>query len=217
MARVFVIIGKSGSGKDTFFKTILSKKKEFNAYDINLIGIIPYTSRPKRAEEHASEDIFYIPETECYTTPAYVFKDSAFFKEENHAKFIEHRVYAVANGEFWFYATPMFEPQGDNDYILIATPEALPKIQDVFTRQFDTPVITIMTTCDPRTRIGRMLDRIGKSPTAFQVKEQCRRFVSDEDDFSEEMLSKINRLIYIPSTLSKRQMVDLFLNVYNER
>ena len=213
MARIFVIIGKSGSGKDTFFKTILSKKSEYDAHSINLIGVIPYTSRPKRTNEYGITDIFYTPETEGFDPPAYVFKEAEFFKEENYDKFIEHRVYAVANGEFWFYATPKFKPEGDNDYILIATPEAVPKIQDMM-QEYNTPVITIMTTCDPKTRIYRMLDRLNKMPTAFQIKEQCRRFVSDEDDFSEEMMSKINRLIYIPSTLSKREMVDLFLTVY---
>ena len=46
MGKVFCIMGKSGSGKDTIFKEIIKDNS------LNLKKIVGYTTRPKRVEEN---------------------------------------------------------------------------------------------------------------------------------------------------------------------
>ncbi len=54
MGKIFCIMGKSGSGKDTILKEI--NKVE----DLNLKTIVTYTTRPKRNNETDGVEYFFI-------------------------------------------------------------------------------------------------------------------------------------------------------------
>ena len=56
MGKIFYIMGKSSSGKDTIFQEI------FRRQTWNLKKIILYTTRPARADEKDGEDYFFVNE-----------------------------------------------------------------------------------------------------------------------------------------------------------
>ena len=49
MGKIFCILGKSGSGKDTVFKSLMADK------ELKLKGVVPYTTRPRRPGETESD------------------------------------------------------------------------------------------------------------------------------------------------------------------
>ena len=58
MGKIFCLMGKSSSGKDTIFKEINNDK------DLNLKPIISYTTRPKRINETNGVEYFFINKDE---------------------------------------------------------------------------------------------------------------------------------------------------------
>ena len=53
MGKIFCVMGKSATGKDTIYQRLLHKK------ELNLQKIVPYTTRPIReGEEHGREYYF---------------------------------------------------------------------------------------------------------------------------------------------------------------
>lgn len=214
--RIFCIIGKSGTGKNTLAKIILSG--EYGCRDLDLTEIVPVTTRPKRPDEVESKSFTYRREDlETLVTtdsiPDYVYvTDDEFDKLD----LVEQRSHKVANGDTWKYGTPKLGLPYNRDYILITTPDAIPKIQKYYEADGFT-VVTCVTCCAAKTRITRMLDRGYGKPD--EIAEQCRRYLADEEDFRAQVLSKIHRLIYISSSsdgMDKHNMVDTFKIMYDE-
>ena len=56
MGKIFCIIGKSSTGKDTFYREILKEE------DLALKTIVPYTTRPRRAEEEDGISYYFCDE-----------------------------------------------------------------------------------------------------------------------------------------------------------
>ena len=83
MRRIFYIIGKSSSGKDTIYKELLKK--------LDLRPIVLYTTRPMRENEIQGRE--------------YNFTDfENFYKMKSAGKVIEERIYNTVYGE-WAYFT----------------------------------------------------------------------------------------------------------------
>ncbi len=170
MNKIFCLMGKSSTGKDTIFK-ILKDDKE-----LNLKPIIPYTTRPKRVNETNGVDYHFITEEQ--------FKA---FDEEG--KIIEKRSYNTVKG-IWHYCT-VDDGQinlEENNHIIIATPEAYKGICSYFG---SLNVVPIYITIDDGTRLQRALDR-EKQQKNPNYEELCRRFLADNRDFSDEMLKEYN-------------------------
>ena len=56
MGKIYYIIGKSSSGKDTIFKQLLAEK------DLNLKNIVSYTTRPIRNGEQDGVEYYFVNE-----------------------------------------------------------------------------------------------------------------------------------------------------------
>ena len=85
MGKIYCIIGKSSSGKDTIYKKLIQDK------DLNLHHIIPYTTRPIREGEKEGIE--------------YHFTDEATLqKYRDHNKLVECRAYQTIYG-IWYYYT----------------------------------------------------------------------------------------------------------------
>ena len=54
MGKIFCLMGKSSSGKDTIFKELNEDK------ELNLKPIVSYTTRPKRINESDGVEYFFI-------------------------------------------------------------------------------------------------------------------------------------------------------------
>ena len=85
MGKIYCIIGKSSSGKDTIYKKLIQDK------DLNLHHIVPYTTRPIREGEKEGIE--------------YHFTDEATLqKYRDHNKLVECRAYQTIYG-IWYYYT----------------------------------------------------------------------------------------------------------------
>ena len=114
MSKIFCLMGKSSSGKDTIFKEI---NKDLNT---KLNPIILYTTRPKRTNESDGVEYYFINEEKL--------------KEFNaEGKVIECRKYDTVHGP-WYYAT-IDDGQINLDkfnYITIVTLEAYKSLKEYF-------------------------------------------------------------------------------------
>lgn len=169
MGKIFCLMGKSSSGKDTIFKKINEDK------DLDLKPIISYTTRPKRINETNGVEYFFINKDELNK-----------FEKEN--KVIEKRVYHTVHGD-WFYGT-INDGQIDlskNNYLLITTLEAYESLRDYFG---DDKVCPFYIDIEDGIRLERALER-EKRQDKPNYDELCRRFLADNQDFSDENLSNL--------------------------
>lgn len=158
--KVFYIIGKSSSGKDTIYKRLLS--------ETNLKPIVPYTTRPMREGEREGVEYHFV-----------------FSIEEMQKKgdIIESRSYNTKLG-VWTYAT-VNDGQIDlssHSYLTIGTISSYLKV-----REYLVDVLPIYIEVDNGIRLQRALDRERKEKIP-KYSEMCRRFLSDEEDFSKDKL-----------------------------
>ena len=167
MGKIFCLMGKSSSGKDTVYKKIM----EENPLSLNII--VPCTTRPIRTGETHGVDYFF------YTTRA---------MEELQAagKIIELRSYNTVHG-VWNYFTAD-DGQIDlsrNNYLMIGTLESYMKMQEYFGADALVPLYIYV---DDGVRLQRALTR-EQLQAEPKYAEMCRRFLADEKDFSSENLA----------------------------
>ena len=168
MAKLYVIMGKSSTGKDTVYKRIVEKT------DVTTITM--YTTRPMRAGEAQGREYFFIDE-------------ETLADLEKEDKIIELRAYNTVHG-IWKYLTVddgQINPESEEKYLIIATLEAYEKYLAYYGKEV---VVPIYIEVDDRTRIHRALQREDAEQNP-KYKEMCRRFIADEEDFSEEKLKMV--------------------------
>ena len=167
MGKIFYIMGKSASGKDTIYKKILEDMPELKT-------VVIYTTRPIRDGEKEGVE--------------YYFTDERKLKEFQKAgKVIESRTYQTVYGP-WIYCTVddgQFELDR-YDYLMIGTLESYGNIRRYFGGEAVVPVYVFV---DDGIRLSRALER-EKAQTSPKYAEMCRRFLADEEDFKEENLEK---------------------------
>ena len=169
MGKIFFILGKSSSGKDTIFQKI----KENN--ELGLKTVVGYTTRPMRENEVDGEEYFFV--------------DRDRLEElKNEDKVIESRDYNTVHG-IWSYFT-VDDGQIDldqDDYLYIGTLESYEQVRNFYGED---KVIPIYIEVEQGERLRRaVLREIEQSEPKYE--ELCRRFLADEQDFREE---EINRL-----------------------
>jgi guanylate kinase len=170
MSKLYVVMGKSATGKDTVFKRLKENK------ELHLKSVTGYTTRPIRNGE--TEGVEY------YFVTVDVLKE---LKEKN--KVIEHRAYNTMHG-IWNYFT-VDDGQIDlrsSDYIMIGTLEAFEQIRNYYGEE---AVVPIYIEVEDGIRLQRALQR-EQSQVKPKYAELCRRYLADEEDFSEENLNKLN-------------------------
>lgn len=185
MSKIFCLMGKSSTGKDTIFETL----KNDRSLDLN--PIVPYTTRPKRANEKDGETYHFI-------------NKSILDDYDQQKKVIEKRCYETINGP-WYYAT-IDDGQislESNNYIIIVTLEAYINLVKYFGND---KVVPIYIEVEDGLRLERALNRERKQHSP-NYEELCRRFLADNKDFSEELLS-INRINNRYENLDLEQCID---------
>lgn len=168
MGKIFCLMGKSASGKDTIYRKLLAQE------DLQLKQVIPYTTRPIRSGEVDGKNYFFR-----------TLEETARLEEEG--KIIEIRDYHTVHGLWRYYTADDGQIcLESNSYLMIGTVEAYEKIRDYFGENLVVPVYVWV---DDGLRLERALcrERSQKEP---KYAEMCRRFLADEDDFSEEKLNR---------------------------
>lgn len=170
MFKLFIVMGKSATGKDTIFQ----KLKENG--ELGLKTVVGYTTRPIRNGEVEGVEYFFVDE-----------KKLKELKADN--KVIEHRAYETMHG-VWNYFTAddgQIDLNKDN-YIMIGTLESYQQIRKYFGSEAVRPIYIEV---DDGLRLQRALQREQKQKIP-KYAELCRRYLADEEDFSEENLNKLN-------------------------
>lgn len=168
MAKLFVLMGKSSTGKDTVYKELMQKAE--------VSAITMYTTRPKRDGETEGKEYFFTD-------------DESANKYEKNGKIIELRSYNTVYG-IWKYFTlddGQIDLASDKCYLIIATLEAYEKYIAYYGKDV---VVPIYIEIDDKERIHRAISREDSQKTP-KYAEMCRRFLADEEDFSEEKLLKV--------------------------
>lgn len=168
MGKIFCLMGKSASGKDTIYGKLLQMAEPV------FKRVIPYTTRPARSGETDGETYYFRTDEQADAM-------------ERDGRIIEMRAYHTVHG-VWKYFTAddgQIQPDKEN-YLMIGTLEAYEKIRDYFGPEHVCP---IYIWADDGERLERALkrERTQKQP---RYAEMCRRFLADEQDFSEENLEK---------------------------
>ena len=168
MGKIFCVMGKSATGKDTIYQKLLQK----NA--LQLKRIIPYTTRPIREGEEEGREYYFCEETDVG-------------RFETEGKIVELRAYDTVYG-IWKYFTVNdgnIRLEKEN-YILIGTLESYIKIRDYFGEENTIPIYIEV---EDGERLLRAIAR-EKEQDVPKYEEMCRRFLADAKDFSEENLEK---------------------------
>jgi guanylate kinase len=161
MGKIFYMMGKSASGKDTIYKRILQECSF-------LRKIVLYTTRPMRdGETDGKEYHFTSQEKLC----SYL----------EQGKVIEMRTYQTVAGP-WSYATVddgTIDLAHEN-YLAIGTLESYEKVLAYYGSDYVEP---IYITVDDGVRMERALAR-ERQQSHPNYAEMCRRYLADEADFS---------------------------------
>lgn len=164
MGRIFYLMGKSSTGKDSFYKQLIQDET------LGLKKIIMYTTRPIRAGETDGEEYFFV-------------KEEKLWELEAAGKVVERRSYDTIHG-IWHYFTVCDEKidLAYENYMVIGTLESFVASKAYFGEDV---LIPIYIEVDDGVRLQRALDR-ERSQDHPKYREMCRRYLADCEDFSEE-------------------------------
>ncbi len=165
MGRIYVIMGKSASGKDHIYPELLKDRS------LGLKPLVLYTTRPKRRGEEDGREYFFTDEEHLD-------------KLRKAGKIIEERVYPTVHGNWRYFTADEGQIQSDENYITIGTLQSYIKMKSYFGEERIRP---IYVQSDPYLRLKRAIGR-ERRQVKPEYKEVCRRFLADEEDFSEEKL-----------------------------
>lgn len=169
MGKIFFILGKSCSGKDTIFQEI--KKNS----ELDLKTVVGYTTRPMRENEVDGEEYFFVSRDRLEEL-------------QNDGKVIEVRHYNTVHG-VWSYFT-VDDGQIDlekSDYLYIGTLESYEQMRDYYGEDV---VVPIYIEVEQGERLKRaVLREMEQSEPKYE--ELCRRFLADEQDFREEEIKRL--------------------------
>ncbi len=169
MNKIYVITGKSSCGKDTVFRELLKDES------LKLRKLVGYTTRPMRDGETEGEEYHFVSTRELED---FRLKD----------KLIECRNYDTVHG-IWSYAT-VDDGQvklQKKSYLYIGTLESFEAIRKYYGKEV---VVPFYLQVDDGLRLQRALNR-ERNQENPKYQEMCRRFLADEEDFSEEKLEEL--------------------------
>ena len=168
MGKIYRMMGKSSSGKDTLYQKVLERLPQIHR-------VVPYTTRPIREGEQDGVEYHFVD-------------DKQLAELETDGKIVELRAYNTVHG-IWKYFT-VDDGQIDleqGDYLLIGTLETYEKIREYYGAEH---LVPIYIEVEDGERLARALERERRQAVP-KYKEMCRRFLADEEDFCEENLKRL--------------------------
>ena len=168
MGKIYCMMGKSSSGKDTLYQKVLERLPQIHR-------VVPYTTRPIREGEQDGVEYHFVD-------------DKQLAELETDGKIVELRAYNTVHG-IWKYFT-VDDGQIDleqGDYLLTGTLETYEKIREYYGAEH---LVPIYIEVEDGERLARALERERRQAVP-KYKEMCRRFLADEEDFCEENLKRL--------------------------
>ena len=168
MGRIYFLMGKSASGKDTIYKKLSSDDS------LPLRPYIGYTTRPIRSGEKDGTE--------------YHFADIEDLRRyEREGRLIECRTYHTVYGDWYYFSVDTAETDPKkNDYLAIGTLESYLKMRQFYGKDY---LVPIYLEVDDELRLRRAIEReMAQAKPGYE--ELCRRFLADSEDFCDEKLKE---------------------------
>ena len=167
MGKIFYIMGKSASGKDKIYSILLADR------ELDLRKMVLYTTRPVREGEENGKQYFFTDD-----------KKLEEFRESG--KLIESRSYHTVHGIWTYFTADDGQVKlNEADYLGIGTLESYRKLKEYYGEE---NVLPIYLQVEDGERLRRALVREQKQEEP-KYAEMCRRFLADQEDFSEENIA----------------------------
>ena len=169
MGRIYYLLGKSATGKDTLYKEILKRRPKLRT-------VTMYTTRPIREGETDGVDYFFTGREELERQLA-------------SGKVIESRTYQTIAGPWTYYTVDdgQFDVADDESCLMIGTLESYEKMCTYFEAG---KMVPIYIEVPDGIRLLRAVKR-EENQKKPNYREVCRRYLADEKDFSEENLERL--------------------------
>ncbi len=169
MGRIYYLLGKSATGKDTLYKEILKRRPKLRT-------VTMYTTRPIREGETDGVEYFFTDREELERQLA-------------SGKGIESRTYQTIAGPWTYYTVDdgQFNVADDESCLMIGTLESYEKMCTYFEAGKMVPVYIEVP---DGIRLLRAVKR-EENQKKPNYREVCRRYLADEKDFSEENLERL--------------------------
>ncbi|MCF0229446.1 MAG: guanylate kinase [Parasporobacterium sp.] len=166
MGKIFILIGKSASGKDAIYRRLVEDDS------LALKPYVGYTTRPIRSGEQEGREYYFTDE-------------SGMNAYEQEGRLIEKRVYHTVHGDWYYYSVDNENVDLDrSSYICTGTLESYVPMRDHYGAD---KVIPLFIRVEDGERLQRALDR-ERQQKQPRYAEMCRRFLVDAEDFSEEKI-----------------------------
>lgn len=193
MGTVFIVMGKSASGKDKTYKELLER----TAGDLQ--ALVLYTTRPMREGEKNGREYFFTNEEHMN-------------RLLSEGRIIERRVYDTVFGKWYYFTADEGQIDPDLCYLGIGTLESFVKLKEYFGEDRVKPVYI---ECEDRIRLLRAINRESaqKEPA---YKEVCRRYLADEEDFSEEKIKAAGITVRFDNSGDLEDCIGSILNYIKE-
>lgn len=169
MKYIYVIIGKSGVGKDSICSLLL------NDPELDLHPIVLHTTRQQRVGEVNGVNYNFVSEEEMRVLI------------ENQLM-IEHREYDTTKGKL-VYGTSSTAIKDGYSYVTINTLDGLRRLREFYSNRADVVIVPIYIEVDDYTRITRSIERTNKENVP-DFAECCRRYLADEEDFNKAIVER---------------------------
>ena len=168
MGKIFYIMGKSASGKDKIYSLLLQNK------ELKLRKLVLYTTRPIRAGEEEGKEYYFTDDE----------KLEEFLRE---GKLIESRSYQTVHGVWTYFTADDGQVNlSRSNYLGIGTLESYRRMKDYYGQD---NVVPVYLQVEDGERLRRAMKREEKQRKPGYA-EMCRRFLADQEDFSEENIRK---------------------------
>lgn len=169
MYEIVFIMGKSSSGKNKIFRSLVEDR------DLDLKTVVMYTTRPMRHNEVDGADYHFV-------------SDEIADKMVADNKIIEIRAYDTIHGVWKYFTADDGQIDINNGrYIVIGTLEAYEQFCRFYGKEHLLPVYIDV---DDGIRLTRALEREKKQQQP-KYAEMCRRFLADSEDFSDINIERL--------------------------
>ncbi len=187
MGKIVLLMGKSSTGKDTIYKNLMTDEK------LGLTKIILYSTRPMRQGETDGIQYFFTNEDK-------------YEEMKRNGKIIEERTYQTNYGP-WRYFTAddgQINIEDAKIYLMIGTLESYSSLCAYYGAE---NIIPVLIESDDRIRMERAMKREAKQENP-KYDELCRRFLSDEEDFSKDKIDALGISETIMNNGTKEECLD---------
>lgn len=168
MGKIYYIMGKSSSGKDTIYKKLMERMRG------KLKTVTGYTTRPMREGETDGVEYFFVTR-------------GKYREMKSQGIVIESRDYNTVYGVWTYFTADDGQIELEkSDYLLIGTLESYKGLRDYYGKE---KIIPLYIEADDGDRLLRAIKR-EKKQEAPGYEEMCRRFLADQQDFCEERLTE---------------------------